>query len=158
MLVALENTSLPFSTPKVLFFVLESDAGVQVHEDFRDALNLSATLRSPTTSRDLATAIGYDLGFCLKSFHNLVASKLCNDPEFSLSPEMWINSPMRHMKHRTSYGSFIKLLDRFPGMTDDCKPLLEEVREMATSELELRPLNPKLQYWSMIHGDFCAGK
>lgn len=156
MLEALEAVSLPFRTPKSLN--LEIDFGVQVHEDLRDALNLSAILRSPTTSRNFATAIGYDLGFCLKSFHDLVASNLGNDPEFSLSPDIWINPPMRLMKHRTSYGSFIEVLDRFPGMTDDCKTLLEEVRDMATRELKLLPLDPRLQYWSTIHGDFCAGK
>lgn len=159
MLVALDTASLPFRTAKRLFFELKSDAGVQVHEDFRDAVNLSAILRSPTTSRDFATAIGYDLGFSLKSFHDLVASIYDDDTEFShAAPDVWTYSPMRSMKYRTSYGSFIKVLDRFPGMTDDCKPLLEEAREMVFQELQLRPWDPKLPYQGIIHGDFCAGK
>jgi hypothetical protein len=156
VLVALETVHLPFSTPKSLFFELDSDVGVQIHEDFRDALSVSAILRSITTSRTVATAIGCDLGFCLKSFHDLVNSKF--ETAFSQSPDIWTTSPMRLLKYRTSYGSFVEVLDRFPGMTDDCKPLLEEVGEMALHELEMRPWDQKLKYWSMIHGDFCAGK
>ena len=156
MMRALKDAHLPFKTPTLL--LLDIAARTQVHEDFGDALNGSTILRSSTaTDCTLATTIGFDLGSCLKSFHEWASS---GSNPLRWGPDGIINEPMRQMKHRANYDSFMGVLDKFPGIiTDECREVLAKVKSMASQELARQPgTDQEDQHWGLIHGDCCSGK
>ncbi|KAK0644038.1 kinase-like domain-containing protein [Cercophora newfieldiana] len=149
MLDAVEG--LPFKTPRLLFFDRENKT--QVHEDFPAARTLEPLLVSPKTSRTLATAIGRDLGVCLRSFHDWASGPVGSN----LAGDIECNEPMRQLKFQTTYKTFIGVLERFPGVVDGYREVLEEVQAMAVEEFARQPSAEDGPSWGVVHGDYWAG-
>ncbi len=144
--------------PHLYFF--DRETNTQVLEDFPGAIDLKTILISPaanrTLSRSVATSIGYALGSWLRSFHNWTSAPSQKD----LRRKMWKNEPMRELKHQISYNSFIEVVEGFPEILGDGKNILEEVKEIATTEFQRKAGDEDTEgeEWGIIHGDFWSGK
>ena len=156
MLRALHNTTatnLPFKTPQLHLF--DKDANIQVHQYFAAATNLEQTFASQTLSPAVAERIGYDIGVALQSFHKWAS----HTAQTGLRSEIWKNEPMRQLKYRTSYASFVGVLENFPGLLEGCRGQFEELKAMAAGEFDRVAADTNGDAnWGVIHGDSWAGK
>jgi hypothetical protein len=141
MLNALEAfTSERVKTPH-LYLQLDN---TQVFEDFPITIGLSSFLVNNLPTQPLSTSIGHALGAWTHSFHTWASEPAQSD----LRNEIEKNEPMRQLKHRITYGSFIPVLERFPEILGSHRKTLEDVKAWVADTDDL----------GIIHGDFWSGK
>ena len=104
-------------TPRLYLSIRDAETTIQVHEDFSDATDLRAVLlSSPGPVHHLSPPfpspldLGRSIGSWLRAFHTWADAPA----QASLRREIGRNEPMRKLKHRVNYGSFIGVLERFP--------------------------------------------
>lgn len=68
------------------------------------------------------------------------------------------NEPMRQLKYRITYDSFISNLEQFPDVLGGHREALEVVKHMATEEFTRTSGDGQGEEWGIIHGDFWTGK
>ncbi|KAB5558289.1 kinase-like domain-containing protein [Coniochaeta sp. 2T2.1] len=161
MLQALVNFT--FTTPATLvraprLYLFIRGTNTQVHQDFSDATDLRAVLRStPTLDNMLSSqfpspiSLGRSLGSWLRAFHTWAS-----DPaQAALQERIGQNEPMRKLKHLVNYGTFIGILQKFPDIVsiEELK-VLHDVKDMADKELAKKPRDGG-ECFGIIHGDFC---
>lgn len=150
----IENVSI--KTPRVFYFDGASDT--QVLEDLAGTINIKSVLVSPDISTrlpsQLATTVGHSLGVWLKAFHSWVSESA----QSQIAKFVMKNEPMRKIRYDISYGAFIEVVQKFPEIWEEKKTALLEVRDMAIVEYAITPDNEVAGNWSVIHGDFWAGK
>lgn len=151
MLGAMERGDLPFRTPRLLFF--DKEGRTQVHEDFPKARTLEPLLAGRGIERGLGRTIGKDLGLCLRAFHDWASG----DGSAGVK-EIGCNEAMRRLNFNTTYKTFIGVLERYPGVVDGHREVLEEVRAMAVEEFARQPSDGDGHSWGVVHGDYWAGK
>ncbi|KAH9993652.1 kinase-like domain-containing protein [Xylariaceae sp. FL0662B] len=140
-------------------YLFDQETNTQVLEDIPGAVDLKEVFKSPTAnvvlSKSFATSIGRALGSWLRSFHSWTSAR----PHDDLRPDVEIghNEPMRELKYRITYGSFINVLEEFPDVLDDHKKTLEEVKTSVTNDFKKTASDEQGEEWGVIHGDFWTG-
>lgn len=144
--------SYDIGTPKLYHF--NHETSTQVQEYLSDAVNLKhyalKHLQAPTSqAAELRCRhLGQCLGSWLREFHNW-----SDQPERKNLRELLAgNEEMRNIKKMINYDELLRRVSVFPTLLQDHKGTLQQIVNMATSELED---NKKL---SVIHGDFWTGK
>lgn len=161
MLHALKNFHYTSSMVKVPhLYQFDKETKTQVLEDFPVAIDLKSVLVSSapnsTLSQSLSITIGHALGSWLQSFHTWTSAPSQAD----LLTKIGDNEPMRKLKFRITYDSFIDEIERFPEVLGVNKEILEKVKGMAIREFEKMAgdLLGVGDEWGIIHGDFWSGK
>lgn len=140
-------------------FLFDRENNFQVLEDIHDAVDVASVFVSPMANviltQSVASAIGLELGSWLRAFHDWTLSPA----QSALRKGVGENEPMRKLKRRISYDSFIEVLENFPGALDGVEKILDDVKEMGTKEFERKATDEgDLEGWGLIHGDFWMGK
>jgi hypothetical protein len=131
-----------------------------VMADLPHAVDLKSILVSPqvntTLTTPVASSVGYGLGVWLRAFHTWGS----RPAQIQLLKSLGQNAPMRRLKFRITYDTFIPVLRNFAPILGDDEPILEAVRQMAVEEFEMMPIGTVTaeEGWGLIHGDFWTGK
>ncbi|KAI1074466.1 kinase-like domain-containing protein [Whalleya microplaca] len=144
-------------TPHLYLF--DRETNTQVLEDIPGAVDLKTVFMSPAAnvvlSKSFATSIGRALGSWLRSFHTW--SSAASQADIQADTGIGHNEPMRELKYRITYGSFIKVLEQFPDVLGDHKKTLEEVEASAINDFKKAAGDEQDEEWGIIHGDFWTG-
>jgi hypothetical protein len=142
--------------PRLYLFNRESNT--QVLEDCLGYIDLKSIIGTPRKNEivapQVAVSIGRRLGSWLRSFHTWA-----DDPaQRKLRDVIGDGEPIRRLKYSVGYASFIKVLENFPDLLEDCRDTLKEVEAAATKELEMPPDGREGRYQGIVHRDFWTGK
>ncbi|KAI1631080.1 kinase-like domain-containing protein [Biscogniauxia mediterranea] len=100
---------------------------------------------TPKTLRRQCSQLGKALGTWLRNFHDWAATQ----PE--LRDRFASNHEVKQLKHMINFSWLLDRITMFPSVLGDARDIFEEVKNMATAELEAESqLQP-------IHGDFWTG-
>lgn len=142
--------------PHLYFF--DHRTNTQVLEDIAGVVDLKTFLVSPASnivlSRSAATSIGHALGTWLRYFHSWTSAP----SQAGLRVEIGTNEPMRKLKYRITYDSFITVLEQFPEVLGDNREKLTEIKENITRDFNRTTMQDQGEEWGIIHGDFWTGK
>lgn len=149
--------SLTVKPPHLYLF--DQETNTQVIEDLQDAVTVLSFFTSPTANtvltRPVASSIGHELGSWLRQFHDWAASPA----QSALWNVIGHNEPMRGLKRRITYDSFLEVLENFPWALDGDKETLERVREMGAEEFAKQATDERdIKGFGIVHGDFWMGK
>ncbi|KAI1396923.1 kinase-like domain-containing protein [Hypoxylon fuscum] len=137
-------------------YLFDQNTNTQVLQDIPGVVDLKTFLVSNITkavlSQSLATSVGYALGAWLRSFHSWT-SVHSQQSDVKLGN----NEPMRQLKYRITYDSFISNLEQFPDVLGGHREALEVVKHMATEEFTRTSGDGQGEEWGIIHGDFWTG-
>lgn len=153
-------------------YLFDRETNTQVLEDIPGVVDLKTlfVLSSPDASdvllsRPLATSVGRALGSWLRAFHAWASAPAQRHHLLrARSAEVGTNEPMRELKYRITYDSFIGVLEQFPDVlrVDHHREalLLQEVKNMALKEFEKTESDDGdgSEDWGLIHGDLWTGK
>jgi hypothetical protein len=139
-------------------YLFLSETNTQVIEDVPNSIDLKLILVAPTANsvldQSLATSIGHALGSWLRSFHIWALAPA----QAELRREIGKNEPMRKLKSKITYESFIQVLENFPDILEGHRKSLEDVKDLATREFKKNMGDEIEDNWGIIHGDFWTGK
>ncbi|KAH8898608.1 hypothetical protein GQ53DRAFT_710494 [Thozetella sp. PMI_491] len=134
----------------------DHERNIQVLEDLTNTTGFKMMLFSsdgdkliPESSR---RNIGRYLGSWLRSFHTWASAP----QQATLRGKILSDDPMRKLKLRISYNSFLGVLENYPELLEGHRELLETIRNAKAKEFE-KPATDADEDWGLIHGDLWCG-
>ncbi|KAF2789573.1 hypothetical protein K505DRAFT_284130 [Melanomma pulvis-pyrius CBS 109.77] len=138
-------------------FQSSGQTNTQIIEDFPDAIDLKTVFVSPAAKSILlepfSTSIGRALGLWLRLLHNWASAPA----QVELRAEIGKNEPMRRLKRRITFESFIAVVEQFPELLEGHKEVLEDVKAIGMQDFERGMGNEGGEDWGIVHGDFWTG-
>ena len=148
----------PYSAKAPRAFLSNQRSGIIVLEDLADTIDLKTALvskrRNEVLTNHNAARIGTQLGMWLRSFHEWTTLP----DQAALRASVEKNQPMRELKYKVTYGSFIEVLEELSVVSAASKQAFESIRDNALSELSQYSANDISNTWGISHGDFWTGK
>ncbi|KAI0841746.1 kinase-like domain-containing protein [Hypoxylon sp. FL0890] len=146
-----ESDSYNFAVRTPKFFHFDEANNSQVQEYLQNGIDLKtyalktyAESNSETTKHQ-CLQLGKALGRWLRGFHDWAAQQA------SLRTVVAGNKELQQLKHFINFSWLLDRVKQFPSILSDAEGIFNEVKDMATAELEDES---KLQ---VIHGDFWSG-
>jgi hypothetical protein len=140
-------------TPKLLH--ADHGACTQIIEFIPESVDLKQILVSPlwtNFSSAQACSSGGALGRWLRDFYDWTS----HPDQAPLHQHVRRNNAMSELKYRVEYGIIFTVLEKFPDILGSHREVLEEV--VTSMNEESRSNHVSTDGWSIIHGDFWAGK
>ncbi|RYP15229.1 hypothetical protein DL765_005868 [Monosporascus sp. GIB2] len=144
-----DEFSYTVKTPR--FFYFDEGSNTQIQEYLAQGIDLKTYVlktypaHTHESSRPQCYQLGKALGRWLRNFHGWSARQP------GLRQTVSKNKEMQQLKQMINFGWLLQRVEQYPGVLRHARPVFEEVRNMAASELDSED---ELQ---IIHGDFWTG-